>query len=190
MIKVTEKNVYLPKYNNDVHIHIITPVNDDMVASLTEKDEDLINNIIINQIIFNLDKCIKAYEKSELPDRFINQQSFIITNSIPKDLFGCYMYNGDIYLNPDVLSGICFLSNKFIFGHEMAHKIEKYRNLEELYTVIRRIYDTNDETFLKEVFSDICGTLVSKKKEITRYPLNEEIYNNLKQKTLKCIYRG
>lgn len=124
MNKITEKKIYLPKYNNDVHIHIITPVNDNRVKSLTEKDEELINETIINQILFNLDKCIKAYEKSELPDCFINQQSFIITNSIPKDIFGCYMYNGDIYFNPNVLSGIYFPSNKFIFGHEMAHKIE------------------------------------------------------------------
>jgi len=40
MIKITEKNVYLPKYNNDVYVYITTPVNDNRVISLTENDED------------------------------------------------------------------------------------------------------------------------------------------------------
>ena len=190
MIKITEKNVYLPKYNNNVYVYITTPVNDNRVISLTENDEDLIHEVIINQMVNNLNKCIEAYESSPLPDCFIDQQSFIITNNIPKDIYGSYMLNGDIYFNPNVLSDLYHISNKFIFGHEMAHKIQKFRNVEEFYTLIRSIYGTDNELFLKEVFSDICGTLVSNKMEIKRYPMDEGIYNNLKQKALKCIYRG
>ena len=146
---------------------------------------------MINQYVISIIKCIKAYELSPLPKRFINLQKFNVTNTEPYIICGTYnINNGDIYINPDSLIGIRDNLGEFVFGHEIGHKIQEFRNCEEVYEIVRRIYDTNNSYFLEKIFSDICGTMVSQKKEIKRCPMNEEIHNILKQKVLKCIYRG
>ena len=93
-------------------------------------------------------------------------------------------------MNSNAMSGLYEVSKYFLFGHEIGHKIQIFKDAEEFYELGRRIYDTNDQCFLKEVFFDICGTIVSNIMEILRYPMNEEIHSYLKQKTLKCIYRN
>ena len=183
-----EKKVHLPEHNNYLNIYIEIYGNDEYIIS---QKEELLQSGLINQYVTNLKKCIIAYELSPLPERFINSQKFNITNTEPYVFCGAYnINNGDIYLNPDSLIGISDYSGEFVFGHEIGHKIQEFRNCEEVYEIVRRIYNTNNPYFLEEIFSDICGTMVSQKKEIKRYPMNEEIHNILKQKVLKCIYRG
>ena len=122
-------------------------------------------------------------------ERFLRSQNFIVTNDLPRDIYGYYSQSGDIFLDADAINGIRGYSSQFLFGHELGYKIQRYRDVEPCYDIIRRVYDTSEETFQRAVLSDIFGSIVSGKKEIDDYPMEEAVQNQLKLEALKSVYR-
>ena len=189
MIKKIDKTYFLPKYCINVLVLIDILVRDEHAITITERAEEEFLKIMADQCFSSIKRCVSAYEKSPLPERFIKSQDFIITNYLPRDIYGYYSQKGNIYFDADAINGIRGFSNQFLFGHELGYKIQRYRDVEPCYDIIRRVYDTSEETFQRLVLSDIFGSIVSGKKEMDDYPMEEEVQSQLKLEALKSIYR-
>ena len=189
MFKKIDKTYFLPTYCINALVLIDILVRDEHAITIPERAEEEFLETIAKQCFSSIKRCVSAYEKSPLPERFIKSQDFIITNHLPSNIYGYYSQSGDIFLDADAINGMRSFSSQFLFGHELGHKIIEYRDVEKCYNIIGRVYDTSEKSFQKEVLSDIFGSIVSGRNEIDRYPMEEEVQNQLKLEALKSVYR-
>lgn len=146
-------------------------------------------DIIVSQGLRNIKKLIQAYEQCDLPNIFLTDQRFIITNKLPSSIHGYYSIpSDDIVLDADSISNIRRIESSFLFGHEMGHKIDRYRDTLEAYKEIAKVFQMSmegNEHNLKELYADICGLIV------TNHNLQEESpkITHLKRKVLGDLHR-
>lgn len=189
MFKKIDKKYFLPTYCINVLVLADIFVRDEYAIDIPERREEEFLELIANNCFSSIKRCVSAYEKSPLPERFIKSQNFIVTNDLPRDIYGYYSQSGDIFLDADALNGIRGYSSQFLFGQQFGYKIQHYKDVGPCYDIISRVYDTSEENFQRLVLSDIFGSIVSGKKEIDRYPMEEEVQNQLKLEALKSVYR-
>lgn len=125
-------------------------------------------DMLIEQYIRSVKSAIAAYKKSELPESFIRGQEYIVTDVSYFDLdsyhhiLGLFNLVYDLILfDPDSISGIGFDPN-FLMGHEVGHKISKYKLDDNTREEIRSILGipTMNDYIIEETFADACGDIV------------------------------
>lgn len=125
-------------------------------------------DMLIEQYIRSVKSTIAAYKKSELPESFIRGQEYIVTDVSYFDLdsyhhiLGLFNLVYDLILfDPDSISGIGFDPN-FLMGHEVGHKISKYKLDDNTREEIRSILGipTMNDYIIEETFADACGDIV------------------------------
>lgn len=168
-----------------------------------EKDEiydmrmDSSKPMLTSQYLNAVKNVLKHYEMSPLPRRFIEGQEILITQ-FPKyeGLYGIFDLVRDIILvDADTILGArkneC---SSFLFGHQMGHKIAKYRATSELYKSIADILGISlDGNFpiLNETYADECGNMVSpiiNEHGILPVPLSENKREGIQKVILRNIY--
>lgn len=135
---------------------------------IDEKDSEFGINMLIEQYLRSVKNAISAYRNSGLPDSFIRGQEYIVTDVSYYDLdsfhhiLGVFNLLYDLILfDPDSISGIGFDSN-FLMGHEVGHKISKYKLDDDTREEIRSILglSTMNTHIIEETFADACGDIV------------------------------
>lgn len=189
MFKKIDKTYFLPTYCINVLVLANIYVRDEYAIDIPERKEEEFLELIANQCFSSIKRCVSAYEKSPLPERFIRSQNFIVKNDLPSNIYGYYSQDDNIYFDADAINGIRSYSSQFLFGHELGYKIQQYRDVDKCYDIISRVYDTSEQSFKRAVLSDIFGSIVSGRNEIDRYPMEEEVQNQLKLEALKSVYR-
>ncbi len=187
--KKIQSNISL---NDNISVQIDIEINlNKRLEEINDDVDKFVTKNIIAQELRSLKSSIETYKESELPNVFLNNQKFIVTDKLPFQIFGYfYLPNDDIVLDADTVSNIRSVGANFLFGHEMGHKIAKYRNTKISYKEIASIYGLSiygNERFFSEVFADICGYIVSPNIEIDQETTDRAEY--LKRKVLKDIYK-
>lgn len=179
----------------------IKVVSDLKIPVLTANDNNRLdeNNffkeMITSQYLKGIKETLVAYKNSLLPDRFLTNQLIYVVNT--SDFYGSFLYDGDldiIYVNFNTISDISCYKSSYVFGHEMGHKIEKYKANMTTYQEVSRILDVSVDGNLKilsETFADACGNIVYS--DINAYhmlskSLTEEKNEALKRLVLKTVY--
>lgn len=134
-----------------------------------EVRDDIDDSFFVDQIIYQgvegVKSSIRKYESSELPTRFLEGQRFVVTNKLPFYIYGYfYLPNDDIVLDADSISNIRRIEASFLLGHEMGHKIIRYRDTTSSQKEIARIFQMSvegNEYNLRELYSDIIGLIAS-----------------------------
>lgn len=168
---------------------------------INEKESEFGVNILIEQYLRSVKNAISAYKKSELPESFIRAQEYIVTDVSYFDLdsyhriLGLFNLVYDLILfDPDSISGIGFDSN-FLIGHEVGHKISKYKLDDNTREEIRSILGipTMNEHIIEETFADACGDIVQNETRNNNYsfipddPIRREKMRNIALRTsYKC----
>jgi len=190
MVKIIKKDIVLLD-GQRVTIDIAIPIRGEVIVT----DDDFIKEILVNQITRGLKGAISDYKKSELPDKFIQDQKFIITNKLPWNVAGFFNPDTDtIYADADVISDFTCCKANYFLGREEGNKIMKYRNTTESFEAISSalgIGVSGNEELLKEVFIDICGSIVASDDERTQLalPLEEKKKQYVKRYILRDVYR-
>lgn len=166
----------------DIKLKFQREVDDDI-------DDTFITDIITEHGEESIKKCIRAYEQSELPDVFLKGQKFILTNQLPYYIYGyLYLPNDDIVLDIDTINNIRRVESTFLFGHEMGHKIDRYRETtktkEEIARVLQMSFEGNEYN-LKELYADLCGLIVS---DFNRFHESDQV-KYLKRRVLSDLHR-
>lgn len=134
--------------------HVVVPIEDDFV-----------DNILINQVTNGLKQAIREYQSSELPERFITGQRYVITNSLPDGILGAYdIPTDEIYFDADMISGIMDVKPTFILGHEVGHKITRYRKMDDALMDIASVLGVGlfgNEKTITEIFCDEFGNIAA-----------------------------
>lgn len=159
----------------------------------------MIEPILTHQYLSAIKDVLSSYRLSPLPERFIERQKFLIA-CLPTffGLYGLFNLVGDnIIVDADTIIGAKRhqVLPDFLFGHEMGHKIAKYRATAEVYEEIARVlgisfYDNN--YVVKETYADECGNMVSPiicEHGILPCPLDEHKREGIKRLILNNIYR-
>lgn len=197
-VKLIQKDICLmdgTRIKVDIHI----PLRYESV--LDDSQDEWIMEMLNNQVIIGLRRSIDAYKSSELPNKFLYPQNYIITNEVPQGAFGAFYLDGDdIIVEADTISNIGKVKSSFLLGHEMGHKIAKYIDTTDaLYSIASSFgmgVEGNEE-FLNEVYANLCGIIVSGKNEtplanMGYHSLNDLLSNghteHLKRKVLSNIY--
>lgn len=79
------------------------------------KDKNFVEEIIVSQIIGGIKNAIKDYQQSELPDIFIRNQYFCVTNKLNMGIYGMFLCNDDIIVDADAISNIRRVKSAYIF---------------------------------------------------------------------------
>lgn len=160
------------------------------------KDYSLIEEIMIESLYHGTRGAIEKYKASALPDKYIEHQSFIVTNNLPDKVLGAHATNGNICLEADAMQGICYVSASFLLAHEVGHKILNYIDKSKALKDIGDVLGLTSEyyqIFLSEIFADACGNLTSKDENYDvlgdRITFDENTSEAIKQRTLYNIYR-
>ena len=152
-------------------------------------DDSFLVNTLIYQSVEGIKSAIRRYEESGLPNRFLKGQRFIATNKLHRHIYGYfYLPNDDIVLDADAISNIRRIESSFLFGHEMGHKIIRYRDTSSSQKEIARIFQMSiegNERNLKELYSDIVGLIVSNFNSSEEDPK----VTHLKRKVLSDLHR-
>lgn len=192
MVKIIKKEVVLLD-GQKVTIDIAIPIRGEVVVT----DDDFIKEILVNQVIRGLKGAISDYKRSELPDKFIQDQRFIITNKLPWNVAGFFNLETDtIYADADVMSDITRCRANYFLGREEGHKLMKYRNTTESFEAIASclgIGVAGNEELIKEIFLDTCGSIVSGDdvdNEQSIVPLEENKKQYVKKNILRDVYRS
>ena len=144
--------------------------------TINEKDYEFGVNMLIEQYLRSVKSAIESYKNSNLPSLFIRGQEYIVTDvsylSIDNyhRILGVYnLLYDQILFDPDSISGIGINPN-FLMGHEVGHKISKYKLDDASREEIRSILGIPcmNEHIIEETFADACGDIVQ----------NEIINNN------------
>ena len=195
-IKLVQKDICLMD-GTKIKIDIQIPLKYDV--AIDKRNEEFVEQIMIEQFLRGLKESIAAYKASELPDRFLYPQEYIITNVTP--FLGTYFLLGDdIMISADGISNITGTENTFLLGHEMGHKIDKYKETTDAFYSIATSFGMNvqdNEEFLREMYADICGIIVSGNNDaplvhLGRLSLNDVLPDRnvelLKRKVLGSVY--
>lgn len=196
MIKLIQKDICLMD-GTIIKVDIQIPLEHESV--IDENQEEWVKEMMTEQVLRGLKESIAAYKTSELPNRFLYPQKYIITNVTP--FLGTYFLIGDdIMVDSDGISNITGTENTFLLGHEMGHKIAKYKDPTEAFYSIASAFGINvqdNEELLREIYSDLCGIIVSDNNEaplvhLGGNSLNEVLSNDhtehLKRQVLRNIY--
>lgn len=136
--------------------------NDDLIDERFESIKTILNSQYSNAVT-----CVIAdYKNSLLPLKFIENQNICVTNlGDCSNIYGLFELNGDdILVDANAIcSMIADIRSSFLFGHEMGHKIAKYRANDATYIQLANIlgisfYD--NQNIIKETFADECGNIV------------------------------
>lgn len=198
MNKVIEKKICLLD-GTKIEININIPLGDYCI--IDEKKDEFMTDILTNQILNGLRHSLDAYKNSELPNKFLHPQIFIVTNELPFYMLGAFHLVGDnIVVDADAISNIRRTSSDFLLGHEMGHKICKYKDYQDAYESIASSFGISvngNEAFLSEMYANLCGLIVSKNDDeklphLDDYSLNETLSpmhtEHLKRQVLKSVY--
>lgn len=158
-----------------------------------EVDDNIDDSFVVDTIIYqglnSIKRSISAYEQSDLPNRFLEGQRFILTNKLPYYIYGYfYLPNDDIVLDADSMNNIRRVEANFLFGHEMGHKIIRYRDTSKSFAEIAKVLQMGidgNEYNLKELYADICGLIVS---DFNRQQEDDKV-THLKRKVLSDMHR-
>lgn len=159
-------------------------------------ENDLFDNIIINQVTAGLQQGVNDYRMSPLPNYFIDGQRYIITNRLPSGVLGFYHAGTDeTFLDADVMSNIRKVSASFIHGHEIAHKIERYRKMNGLYQDIAHILGmglSGNQEILSEIYADECANMISSTyydRGLLRSAIDDDKREYIHKKILYNVYK-
>ena len=195
-IKLVQKDICLMD-GSKIKVDIRIPLRYDSV--LDEEQDEWVKEMMVNQVIRGIKESIDAYKASELPNKFLYPQTYVITNESPylgTFISGC----DDIILDADGISDIRRVKNSFILGNQMGYKIDKYTDTTDAYASIASSFGMNvqdNEDFLREMYTNICGLIVSGDNATPLAPLEgnslpEELSeghtNHLKRQVLRNIY--
>lgn len=166
-------------------------------TAIIREEDSFIDDMLVNQVLNGLKDSIERYKESEMPNKFIKNQRYIITNKLPSNIKGVFSsIRDEIYVDADVISGITNLGAAFLHGHEVGHKIEKYFNLLAVYEEIAHILDlsvSGNEYLISETFADECGNITAQSNidhGLLRYPLEQEKREYIHRKILYNLYKG
>lgn len=195
-IKLVQKDICLMD-GTKIQVDIQIPLEFDV--AIDKKSEEWVEKMMIEQVLRGLKESIAAYKNSELSDRFLYPQKYIITNVTP--FLGTYFLIGDdIMVDADGISNITVTENTFLLGHEMGHKIAKYKDTTDAFYSIASSFGMNvpdNEEFIREIYSDLCGIIVSGNNDaplvhLGRHSLNDVLPERnvelLKRKVLGSVY--
>lgn len=195
---VTYSSVNVLRNNVKVVCNIDIPVLGKETDEIYDSKSEFIFPILTNQYIDSVKKVVCSYEKSPLPSRFLVNQEILITK-LPTDsgLHGVFNLIGDnIIINADTILNIYGeIPADFLFGHEMGHKIAKYKALKEVYQEIADILGISvygNDGILSETYADECGNMVSSQiidHGILPQPLDEYRREGIQKTILKSMYR-
>ena len=144
---------------------------------INEKDSENGVDMLIEQYLRSVKNTINSYKKTELPDIFIKDQEYIVTDVSYHDyemyhrILGAFnLLYDQILFDPDSISGIGF-DPDFLMGHEVGHKISKYKLDDETRAEIRNILGLSsmNEYIIEETFADACGDVVQKNRYSNNY---------------------
>lgn len=129
------------------------------------RDTDFIEEMLINQCNKGLKLSRDSYKNSELPDAFIKEQKYLITNELPNGILGMYDPTTDqVCFDADTISDIKLPEAAYIHGHEIGHKIIRYKNMDLCFKDIADILSVSPlgkDYYLNELFCDECGNIVA-----------------------------
>lgn len=178
--------------------------NIDMPVSGEESDEiyaerlESLGVILDNQYLTSIKRVLMSYEKSSLPQKFITNQKILIKN-LPtyNGLYGMFdHWYDDIIADANTISEVYHgVSSSFLFGHEMGHKLYKYKSNEELLRGIANILDISaygNDYLITETFSDECGNLISPticEHDILPFPLEDTKREGIQRLILEHVYK-
>ena len=159
-------------------------------------DTDFIEEMLINQCNKGIKLSRDSYKKSELPDRFIEGQKYLITNELPDGILGMYNPVTDqVCFDADTISDIKMPEAAYIHGHEIGHKIIKYKNMDLCFKDIAEILSVSllgNDYYIKELFCDECGNIVANTNN-DRYlfgcSIPKPLRKQIQRKILYHIYR-
>lgn len=158
MIKTITKKIWLENGVN-ISIDLEIPLSCDAITF----DDSMIEDVLINQCLRGMREAIITYKQSELPDMFLDGQEIIITNQLPGEIYGAMSMIGDIMLvDADAISDIRPIKASFLFGHEMGHKIEKYRPMRDSKELAARFLGIGlygHERVISEALADEFGNI-------------------------------
>lgn len=204
MIKKIEKKVFLPNYGVNLDIDLAIPVEN---PTTDEKEDEFIKDAMVNQITRSLTSALESYRINKLPTSFTKGQELVVTTDLAYDTPGLFDRRTDIiYLDPNYIT-ICMrsISPSFILGHEMGHKIDKYRDTTEVYDQIADFFGISryNEHVISEIYSDIVGNIAARgyNESPDRDASDELIYHAeevltpeestyIKKRVLHSIYKG
>lgn len=192
LYKIDKQIVLMDGKNITIDIDI--PFNGELDET---RDYSIIEEMMIGGLYRGTKEAIDSYQNSDLPNKFIESQKFIVTNNLPTDVLGWCSDNADIYLEADAMQGIRHVSASFLLAHEVGHKILRYIDKDQALKDIADILAITPENcqfFLSEIFANACGNLASKDENYDvlgdRITFNEDISEAIKQRTLYNIYRA
>ena len=189
MVKIIKKDIVLLD-GRSVTIDIAIPIRGEAIVT----DDDFIEEILIGQVTRGLKGAISDYKKSELPDKFIQDQKFIITNKLPWNVAGFFNPETDtICADADVMSNITRCKANYFLGREEGNKLRKYCDTTESFEAIAStlgIGVSGNEELIKEIFIDICGSIVAGDDETQlSLPLDERKKQYVKRNILRDVYK-
>lgn len=132
-----------------------------------ENLEHMLNDMLFPQYRRALTNAISMYEKSELPNHFLYDQTVII-EPLPVIYDGVLAYyhrgNDTIVLDCDSFSlGFKLGTGDFLYGHECGHRIFRFRKSgrERALNDVRSIIGITDRKLAEELLCDAFGYLVN-----------------------------
>lgn len=199
-INKIEKYICLP-YGVNLYIDIELPIDEIALANPDyEESSEKVKELIVSQITGSIMRNLESYASSELPSRFLAGQNIVVTTKLIDDNLGTFDRRTDIIrLDPDRISlAMDGLQASFLFGHEMGHKIQKYKNPQDTYGEIANFFGMglSNDILLREIYSDIVGNMASQSKldrgiyiPHLQTSLSPEESNYIKKRVLNSIYR-
>ncbi len=192
MIKSITKRICLEDGIN-ILVDLQIPLSIDKITF----DDSMIEDLMINQCLHGLKEAISSYRCSKLPNIFLTGQEIIITNELPDDIYGSMTLLGDtMFVDADAISDIRPIKASFLFGHEMGHKISKYRPMADSKELMARLLGIGllgHERVINEALADEFGTIVtggySSSNRFNEY-LADEHHKLLQHTILRDVYRG
>jgi len=142
-----------------------------MGNSVSEKSENIdqfLTEIFFPQYVRALRKAVLAYLDSDLPEYFLNGLR-VLVGSIPiwdNRRAAYYPHDDLIFIDADTLNiGACGNPGQFIYGHELGHRIMRFRGSDATDKAIdyaSSVLATCDRAFLLEMMADAFGSLISR----------------------------
>lgn len=157
----------------------------------TEREDEWMNGVLIDQIVNGFNSAKDAYDNSPLPNKYLNHTRFIVLNSLENLTEANMRPNDDIILDADGISGIGSKS-EYVFGHEMGHKIIRHIDRKEALRDIADILVVSQdyEALLEEIFANECGNIVNKSSYDFVVPMSQAKRQGVQRRVLANIYRG
>ena len=162
------KGIYLPKYENIVNVNVSLDYDPTTIINADEQFESKIDDVYVS----NISDALDQYGKSYLPSMYIEGLYFNVTNDIPEHLTGVFnLVDDDMIVNADYINNVRKIKLLYLFGHEIGHRIENYKDTMEMYELISKLFNIPMERvdIIREIYADVIGNIVA----------NTNIYNSI-----------